>query len=191
MNRIIYSIVLLSTAASAYSQDLPEKYAALQQRIRQINQDKTLQKITSTGEEVTDHTTDGGAELVGYYKNGNLKKITRTIGLSNGIESFDYYFENEKLVFICELFNGFVPDSTGALNFEKTETNFIGRYYFRDDKLIDNQTTGHNRFEDDTVDMEGSLLAEVRDSIVRLKKAQEKRNKEHSSVSPRIRQLFS
>jgi hypothetical protein len=32
-----------------------------------------------TGEEVTDHSPDGGAELVGYYKNGKPKKLYGTL----------------------------------------------------------------------------------------------------------------
>jgi hypothetical protein len=175
MRKTIFSILLLNIVVSVYSQDIPEKYPALRHSIQQTNHDKTLQKIILTNEQVIDHTSDGGAELIGYYKNGKLKKITRTIGVSTGMETFNYYFENEKLIFIYELFNSLVPDSSGALNYEKPETNFIGRYYFRDDKLIDNETTGHNRFEDDAVDMEASLLAEAKESIARLKKAREKR----------------
>jgi len=89
--------------------------------------------------------------------------------------TFDYYFEKEKLVFIYEVFSAFfMDDSTGTLNYEKTLINFIGRYYLQDNKLIDNETTGHNRFEDDEIDMERLLLVEMNDSMLRLKKYKDK-----------------
>jgi hypothetical protein len=116
-------------------------------------------------------TTDGGGELIGYFKNGQIEKITISIGLSYGIETYHYYFTNGQLIFIYELLDGFIyNDSTSKFDYTKTEINFIGRYYFKDNKLIDSETTGHNRFENDTLDIETTLVQEMNEYLDKLKR---------------------
>lgn len=140
------------------------------ERVKSIDTDTSFERITLTNEQFMSQMTDGGGELIGYFKKGKIQKITKRIGLSYGIETFDYYFFNEKLLFIYETLNGFVPnDSLGTLDQTKTELNFIGRYYFKNKKLIDSETTGHNRFERDDIDMETVLLEETEDNLSMLK----------------------
>ena len=114
--------------------------------------------------------TDGGGELTGYFKNGIIQKMTREIGLSYGIETHNYYFSNGKVVFIYETLMGFIYKGD-SVDHSKTELNFIGRYYFQNNKLIDSETTGHNRFEADDIDMEKVLLDETKQNLATLTKA--------------------
>ena len=115
--------------------------------------------------------TDGGGELVGYFLKDQIQKITRKIYLSYGIETNDYYFTNGRLIFVYELFNMFVyDDKLSKFDYEKTKINFIGRYYFKDKQLIDSETTGHNRFENDALDIEATLTKESNECIENLNK---------------------
>jgi hypothetical protein len=151
-------------------QDIDKKYPDLIKLVRIINKDTALKKVILTNEQFLKHPYDGGGTLTGYFKNDQIQKITREIGLSNGVEVYDYYFKNGKLCFIYELFHGFMwNEKKQKFDFDKTEVNFIGRYYFKDDRLIDNETTGHNRFEGDNLDMEKTLVKETKDNLTALR----------------------
>jgi hypothetical protein len=164
-------ITLLLIGSSLYGQDISNKYPDLIKRIGLINKDKSLAKRTLRNEEFMTQMTDGGGELTGYFKDGQIEKITREIGLSYGIEIYDYYFNNGQLIFVYEFLNGFLyNETTSKFDYTKTKINFIGRYYFKDNKLIDSETTGHNRFEDDTLDIETTLIKEMKECLDTLKK---------------------
>lgn len=170
LNNILI-IILLLIGSTLYGQDISDKYPDLIKRVGLINKDKSLTKQTLKNEEFMTQMTDGGGELTGYFKNGQIQKITREIGLSHGIETYDYYFTNGQLTFVYELLNGFVyNENTSKFDYTKTKINFIGRYYFRENKLIDSETTGHNRFEDDTLDIETTLIKEMKECLDALKK---------------------
>lgn len=176
MKRHIYiSIIsLLFVGPTLYGQDISDKYPDLIKRVGLINRDNSLTRQTLKNEEFLTHMTDGGGELTGYFKNGQIEKITRQIGLSYGIETYDYYFTNGQLIFVYELLKGFIyNESTSKFDYTKAETNFIGRYYFKDNKLIDSETTGHNRFEDDTLDIETTLIREMKECLDKLKKSKD------------------
>ena len=134
----------------------------IRKEVSSINGYKDLKKVVLTNEEFLDHTPDGGGELTGLYSDGKLKKIICWVGLSFGTEIFEYYFKDDKLIFIYEQFNTFVFDEKKqALHYDQTEKTFEGRYYFNGSNLIDQITTGHNRFEDDAIDPEKTLMQEA------------------------------
>ena len=162
-------LILISCVLTSYGQDISNKYPGLIARVKKVNKDKSLSKISLENEEFMDHLTDGGGELTGLYKNDQIQKVIRKVFLSNGIEQFDYYFADGKLIFIYETFRAFKSlESQGTFDYSKTEIEFIGRYYFQNTKLVDSETTGHNRFEDDTIDIEKTLIAEMTDCLEHL-----------------------
>jgi hypothetical protein len=164
-------LAILIGSLSTYGQDISEKYPSLIDRVKEINQDKSLTIVTLENEEFLPQVTDGGGELTGYYKSGQIQKITRRIGLSYGVEIYEYYFTDGKLIFVYETLDGFpYVERSGKFDYTKTERNFIGRYYFKRGKLIDSETTGHNRFEDDTIDIESTLTKEMIDCLDKLEK---------------------
>ena len=172
----IFFFIFLHTVSSG--QDISNKYPGLIQRVAKINQDSSMEKVVMINEEFMPQMTDGGGELVGYFIKGQIQRITRKIGLSYGIETYDYYFEKGALIFIYETLDGFLYlDSLNSADYTKTETNFIGRYYFRNKKLIDNETTGHNRFENDDLDMEKTLLTEVNECLNKVLRQRNQLNK--------------
>jgi hypothetical protein len=151
------------------AQDISKKFPDVIKKVKDINSDSSFDRIILTNEEFMPQMTDGGGELIGYFRKGEIQKVTKNIGLSYGIETFDYYFSNGKLMFIYETLYGFVTnDSLGTLDQTKTELNFIGRYYFKNQKLVDSETTGHNRFERDDIDMEKTLLKETQENLLKL-----------------------
>lgn len=176
-----FTISILSVflfGVTLVAQDISEKFPDVIKRVNAINSDRSFDSVVLTNEEFMTQMTDGGGELIGYYKKREIQKITKSIGLSYGIETFDYYFSSGKLMFIYETLNGFVPDdSLGTLDHTKTELNFIGRYYFKNQKLVDAETTGHNRFESDDIDMEKTLLKETQENLLKL-------NRRRSDVPP-------
>ena len=111
--------------------------------------------------EFTKNAYDGGAELRGIYHNGKLIKITAWFGLSYGINSCNYYLKDGKLYLVEEIFKGYKYNS--ELNtFDYSEFDIFARgwYLFKLDKLIDTESLGHFRFEDDTIDPEKKLVSE-------------------------------
>jgi hypothetical protein len=105
-----------------------------------------------------------GQSWPAIIKNNSLRKIVVSVGLSHGLETLEFYFLKNKLIFVYEKFEGFVFDEKRSeFDYTKTEANFEGRYYFDAGKFIDYITTGHNRFEDDSLDPEMVLLNEAED----------------------------
>jgi hypothetical protein len=172
----LYKNILLILASFAFStsslaQTKTDQIRVIRKEFQAINTDATLNKVTLENEEFLEHMTDGGGKLSGYYKQGEIKKIHRWIGLSNGIEIMEFYFQSGELIFVYEKFNSFVYDQKKEqFDFAKTETTFEGRYYFNNKKLIDYVTTGHNRFEDDGIDPEKTLTKEAADNLKLLNK---------------------
>ena len=82
--------------------------------------------------------------------------------LPHWISTFNYYSSDDALFYINERYEQFSYDSgTDKINTSKTELQFKGDYIFRRGELIDFETLGHNRFEDDEVDLEEVLLQEM------------------------------
>ena len=160
---------LLLGSFPTWGQDISNKYPQLIKRIKQINTSNYQKVVTLNNEEFMPEMADGGGKLAGYYKNDQIEKITQEIVLSYGIETFDYYFTAGQLIFVYETLKRFPYDENlGKFDYTKTNINFVGRYYFTDNKLIDSETTGHNRFEDDTIDIEMTLIKEVKDNLDQL-----------------------
>lgn len=160
----IFTSILTLSLITTFGQDTTKLINEIRKEFKTINNDATLKKVALNNEDFLEHTMDGGAQLTGFYKAGQLKKIVRWFGLSNGNEIFEYYFKNQQLIFVYAQFNSFVYDKEQIIRFDTTEKTFVRRYYFYDNKLIDKITTGHNRFEDDTIDAEKTLLTEANDN---------------------------
>jgi len=158
--------ILITTLTLCFSrtfgQDKAKLTSDIRKEFRAINNDTTLKKLVLNEDEFLDHTPDGGGQLTGFYKGEQIRKIVTWIGLSNGNEIFEYYFKNNRLIFVYEEFNSFVYDDKKQVHrLDTTEKTFIGRYYFANDKLVDYMTTGHNRFENDNIDPQQILLTEA------------------------------
>jgi hypothetical protein len=108
-----------------------------------IDVDKTLKKVLiDDAELITGHGTDGGAELIGYYRNDKLVKITNSVGLSWGLIDEVFYFENDQIIHARETQKVFFTDpETGAKNGE-SYVKFTGNYFYQKMQLWEESKLG-------------------------------------------------
>jgi hypothetical protein len=110
---------------------------------------KDYQTKTLNNDKFVGGITDGGAQLTGYMKGGQIYKIEEHLGLSYGVKTYEYYFDGGELVFVNELEEDFPENSfSGDLIYSETEKVFEGEYYYKDGKLIKSRTEGQRKFED-------------------------------------------
>ena len=159
----IFVLFIINTNLT-YSQDLLQKYPNVLSLKESIDKDTTLIEVTLANEEFLEHTDQGG-ELIGYYKDTILVKVKVIHYYTHGVENLSYYLQNKRylpLSLMEETFDLYqYKEETNEFDFSKTERNFHGQYVFKDNKLIDQISTGHNRFEDETVDIQRTVNSEL------------------------------
>ena len=139
----------------------------IQEEVQLIDNEKDYQIKTLNNEQFLGHMTDGGGQLIGYFKNGKISKIIERLGLSYGVKTYEYYFLNEKLILVSEKEEDF-PDTnnTGTLDYTKVELAFEGHYYFNEEKLITAEITGKKRFPEDAgINLELLFLKRAKENI--------------------------
>jgi hypothetical protein len=167
--RFLSLILPLLFPLFVFTQSKSDIISNIRKEFKNINGTNDFEVIILENEDFLDNATDGGGKLTGYYKNNSLKKVVVSVGLSHGIETLEFYFQNSSLIFVYEKFEGFVFDEKkSSFDYTKTIKSFEGRYYFNKKKLVDYITTGHNRFEDDSLDPENVLLKEANDYVILL-----------------------
>jgi hypothetical protein len=129
-------------SATVFGQTKTEKTNQLfkiKQAYKKINADKSYKTvIIDDAEEFTGHNTDGGGKLTGYFRGDTLAKLIEWVGLSNKIIQNEYYFDNNKLIFVYSTEKRFpYSDSLQGLDYNKPAQVFAGRYYYKNQKLID------------------------------------------------------
>jgi hypothetical protein len=115
-----------------------------------IDKDVQLKKKIFAQEDFMEKVTDEGGELTVYYKNTLVHRIKEWVGLSYGVIIRNYYFINKELLFVKEEEYLYEADEAGNIHKKKLskKPGFLGKYYFLKSKLIDEESLGHNRFED-------------------------------------------
>ncbi len=129
----------------------------IQNLVQKIDQQNFTDSIELQNEDFMENVTDGGGSLTGYFNNGRLVKMKVRAGLSWGVTQDIYYFKDEKLLYVLETEDGFHIDST-EIDHSKFDAHFEGNFYFDNNKMFDQVTLGHNRFEDDANDPEKEFL---------------------------------
>jgi len=122
---------------------------SIRESVQLINTEKGYYIKTLTNEYFTDvknEDSDNGQELKGYYKSGKLKKIVYTIGLSNCMKTYEYYFSDSGLIFMFEKEDDFPIKSNGSeLDYTKAIPAYEGRFYFENGKLLQTIIKGKER----------------------------------------------
>lgn len=119
---IILIVQLFILTNICFSQCITERHQGVFTQIEEIDKEKGYQVISLENEDFLPEMTDGGGELLGLYKDGNLIKISLKIFLSYGIRKFDYYFSNDDLLYIRERFEQFYYNpQTDVKDYSKTE----------------------------------------------------------------------
>ncbi|MCI0619490.1 hypothetical protein L0Y40_00425 [Candidatus Wolfebacteria bacterium] len=109
--------------------------------------------------------TDNGQELAGYFKDGQVYKITYSLGLSYAVKKYLYYFDDGDLVFVYEEENNYpYVEEKGGLDYGRLEFAFGAVYFFQEEKLVMRRFKGERRsvYEEETMaDVEAKLLADA------------------------------
>lgn len=157
---IAFFLILINPA---FSQGFSEKYPENFKQAKAIDEEKDYEVATLENNDFLCRMTDGGGELSGYFMDDHLMKMEARIHTSLGIRTFRYYFSRGRLFYINEFFEQFSYEpATDTINYSETELTFNGHYIFRDEKLSDYETLGHNRFEDEEIDPAEILLVEAK-----------------------------
>ena len=165
-------LILLLLPISTYGQDLVRKYPDIRNEKIQIDKNDSLKKIVLENEEFLEHMTDGGGILTGFYdEKKEIRKIQVQVFLSTGVQEYDFYLKNESPILILDDFKRFAwNEKTNEFDYSKFDGGFSGTYLFKDEELIDQISLGHNRFEDDQIDIEKTFLEEFNYYLELMKK---------------------
>lgn len=128
--KILILSIIISFSVVGYSQSKTTLIQNIRKEVKQINNTKGYKIISLDAEDFLEHTRYGGGELKGYYKNDTLKKIVVSVGISNGMESREFYFKNNQLILVFEKFDNYVYNEKKKELDYRTERSFEGRYYF-------------------------------------------------------------
>ena len=176
-------LIFLLTFTSFLFGQTAERIAAVRKKVEAINTEKSYQIKKLDNDyfvNVKNEATDGGQELSGYYKNGKLKKIVYSVGLSYGMKTSEYFFSNDELIFVFEKQDQFadIKDQSNqvtGLDHTKLESIYTGRFYFENSKLFSIKQTGKEIFTKmDKKSKEAKLLKDSKIFRLELQKAKSK-----------------
>lgn len=160
-----------------------DRIAGVRQKIEAINTEKSYQIKKLENDyfvNIKNESTDGGRELSGYYKNGKLKKIVYSVGLSYGMKTSEYFFSDDELIFVFEKQDQFadIKDQSNqvtGLDYTKIESIYTGRFYFENSKLFSIKQTGKEFFTKmEKKSKEAELLKDSKVFRLELQKAKSK-----------------
>ena len=137
----ILSCLLISINSPSLGQSSNEDITRIRQTFSKINTDPHLKMVVLEAEDFLDQSPDGGASLTGYFSKGDLVKITEWIGLSYGIRQTDFYYDSANLIF-CFVSEKHFQTTKTEVDYTKTTLVFEGRYYYKNDNLIQKKRTG-------------------------------------------------
>lgn len=134
------------------SADLVRDRLALVNEIDSFDNYRTV--ILSQGDYLEGYV-DGGVELIGYYKDDGLVKITETIGLSYGVREHVYYLDKDEAPSIFREIESYFPyeNETGSFKYDRTESGYQRDYYLWQGILIHTTATGTKRFSEGVSDL--------------------------------------
>ena len=120
--------VLASHEAKAQGAQGPDPIPAIRQQYAAINRNAARYKKVK--KELLGFSAEGG-ELVAYLSGPSIVKISATFYGEMGRATDEFYYSNDKLIFIFRRHSHYRAPLTGKV-VRITEN----RYYFKDDKLI-------------------------------------------------------
>lgn len=107
----------------------------IRKSVEQINKTKNYTVKTVSAEYFAgkNRVTDNGIELKGFYRNGELKKMEYSVGVSAWKYQTEYFFDHNHLIFV------YVKKyQTAGKNGYLKQPQLLSeaRYYYRNEKLI-------------------------------------------------------
>lgn len=131
--RALITMAALVCCTLSHAQIIDSTYIlAVDRLVQEIDGAKDYEIRTLENEEFLEQMTDGGGELTGYVKNGQIVKIASRVWVSSCAYISEYYFDRSKLVFVQEQGYEFAyDDSTGSIDPAVQNLTMVNRYYFR------------------------------------------------------------
>ena len=120
--------VLASSEAKAQGAQSPDPIQAIRQQYAAINRGAARYKKVK--KELLGFSAEGG-ELIAYLSGPSIVKISATFYGEMGRATDEFYYSNDKLIFIFRRHSHYNAPLSGKVS--RTTEN---RYYFKDDKLI-------------------------------------------------------
>lgn len=158
---IVFSLITC-VISNSFSQSKEAVIKRIRNSFQQINSDRTLKTVKLENGDFLPDLADAGTSLTGYVKGDTIYKMNVWIGLSYCVRQYNYYFSNNRLIFIYESEKDFPEDSHGGLNYNKLNLAFEGRYYLDKGKIIDMKIKGKKRMEaNPSAESVKSLLADA------------------------------
>lgn len=146
----------------SWAQGIVENHPNVATAVHAIEGDSLLRSVVLTNEEFMDHVDEGG-ELTGYFRDSLLVKISVALYFSHGQVRMHYYLDQGELILMEESFDQYGYDvELNEMDYATTERTFHGQYVFSQGQLIDQISRGHNRFENDETDVQGTILSEFK-----------------------------
>lgn len=100
VKKTIVTFLLIIIVGVCYAQTLTQKIANIRTEVQRINNDSGYKIKTLSNEQFLDEMPDGGGELQGYYRNGDLIKIVEIIHQSSCINITEYYLLQSLMHFV-------------------------------------------------------------------------------------------
>ena len=125
---IVLFAVLASYETKAQGAQGPDPIQTIRQQYASIN--RSAAKYKKVKKELLGFSAEGG-ELVAYLSGPSIVKISATFYGEMGRATDEFYYSNDKLIFIFRRHSHYRAPLTGKV--VRTTEN---RYYFKDDKLI-------------------------------------------------------
>ena len=165
-------LITLLFSFSSFGQGLIDKYPEIKKEKIKIDQSDSLRTITIENEDFLENMTDGGGKLKGFYNTQKIiRKIEVIVYLSYGIQEYDFYLKNETPILIQDRFRQFAWDEeSDSFDSNHFDVAFNGTYIFQNSHLVDLISLGHNRFEDDQIDIEETFMSEFETYLKKIKK---------------------
>lgn len=136
-----------------------EQVKAIRIAVEQINNDSTYVKKVLDNEQWLEHGTDNGAELTAFFKNGKIVKIIEWVGLSNYVSIYEYYIQNNSLIFVYAQEKAFkYDDKSDSFDYNNSIVTCEKRYYFKNEKLIKSKFTGQSCNPNRTTNNDSNIL---------------------------------
>lgn len=144
--------IFIIATGSLFAQTKNKSIEEIRTHFKWINSQKDFVAAELNNEDFLDQTPDNGAQLMGLYKNDTLFKIIEWTGLSYAIMTTEYYFWNNKLIFVYDTEKNYkqINDSIdGFIGFDYNEAKIMyeSRHYFIDGKEIQKIEKGKRLIE--------------------------------------------
>ena len=161
MRKYIFILTFLLSTTFFFGQT-EEEIKAINKVVELINKDSTYTKKVLDNEKWLKHDTDNGVEVTAYIKNGQVVKIIEWLGFSNYISIYEYYIQNNSLIFVYGQEKEFKFDNkTDSFNYNIQTVISENRYYFNNEKFIKSVFSGYPRNpKRATNDYSNNLLAD-------------------------------